>query len=106
MCVRARRGGCTSAMIDMSQAGEERNVREAARVGEAAHAVGVTVEAEIGRLAGIEEHVDVSAEEAALTKPEDAARFVERSGADYLAVAIGTSHGAYKIGRASCRERV
>ena len=62
----------------------------------AAHAVGVTVEAEIGRLAGIEEHVDVSAEDAALTKPDEAARFMERSGADYLAVAIGTSHGAYK----------
>ncbi|HLV11557.1 MAG TPA: class II fructose-1,6-bisphosphate aldolase [Trueperaceae bacterium] len=96
MCVRALRWGFTSVMIDMSHADEETNVRETARVVEAAHAVGVTVEAEIGRLAGIEEHVDVSAEEAALTKPEDAARFVERSGADYLAVAIGTSHGAYK----------
>src|SRR5690606_10805932 len=63
---------------------------------EAAHAVGVTVEAEIGRLGGIEEHIDVSAEDATLTKPAEAARFVERSGADYLAVAIGTSHGAYK----------
>ncbi len=96
MCVRALRWGFTSVMIDMSHEDEETNVRETARVVEAAHAVGVTVEAEIGRLAGIEEHVDVSAEDAALTKPEEAARFVERSGADYLAVAIGTSHGAYK----------
>ena len=96
MCVRALRWGFTSVMIDMSHADEETNVRETARVVEAAHAVGVTVEAEIGRLAGIEEHVDVSAEDAALTKPDEAARFMERSGADYLAVAIGTSHGAYK----------
>ncbi|HEX7041115.1 MAG TPA: class II fructose-1,6-bisphosphate aldolase [Trueperaceae bacterium] len=96
MCVRALRRGFTSVMIDMSHEDEETNVRETARVVRAAHAVGVTVEAEIGRLAGIEEHVDVSAEDAALTKPDEAARFMERSGADYLAVAIGTSHGAYK----------
>ncbi len=96
MCLRALRWGFTSVMIDMSHEDEETNVRETARVVEAAHAVGVTVEAEIGRLAGIEEHVDVSAEDAALTKPGEAERFVERSGADYLAVAIGTSHGAYK----------
>ncbi len=95
-CVRALRWGFTSVMIDMSHEGEETNVRETARVVRAAHAVGVTVEAEVGRLAGIEEHVDVSAEDAALTKPDEAARFMERSGADYLAVAIGTSHGAYK----------
>jgi len=95
-CIRALRWGFSSVMIDMSHADEETNVRETARVVAAAHAVGVTVEAEIGRLAGIEEHVDVSAEDAALTKPEEAARFMERSGADYLAVAVGTSHGAYK----------
>ncbi len=95
-CIKALRWGFTSVMIDMSHEDEETNVRETARVVAAAHAVGVTVEAEIGRLAGIEDHVDVSAEDAALTKPEEAARFMERSGADYLAVAIGTSHGAYK----------
>ncbi|HEX7000331.1 MAG TPA: class II fructose-1,6-bisphosphate aldolase [Trueperaceae bacterium] len=95
-CIRALRWGFTSVMIDMSHEDEETNVRETARVVAAAHAVGVTVEAEIGRLAGIEDHIDVSAEDAALTKPEEAARFMERSGADYLAVAIGTSHGAYK----------
>lgn len=96
MCVRALRWGFTSVMIDMSHQDEETNVRETRRVVEAAHAVGVTVEAEIGRLAGIEDHVNVSAEDAALTKPDEAARFMERTGADYLAVAIGTSHGAYK----------
>ena len=95
-CLRALRWGFTSVMIDMSHADEETNVRETARVVEAAHAVGVTVEAEIGRLGGVEEHVNVSAEDATLTKPDEAQRFMERSGADYLAVAIGTSHGANK----------
>ena len=95
-CLKALRYGFTSVMIDMSHADEQTNVRETARVVEAAHAVGVTVEAEIGRLGGIEEHVNVSAEDATLTKPDEAARFMENSGADYLAVAIGTSHGAYK----------
>jgi len=95
-CLRALRYGFTSVMIDMSHADEATNVRETARVVAAAHEVGVTVEAEIGRLGGIEEHVNVSAEDATLTKPDEAARFMEESGADYLAVAIGTSHGAYK----------
>ncbi|MFO7546034.1 MAG: class II fructose-1,6-bisphosphate aldolase [Trueperaceae bacterium] len=95
-CLRALRLGFTSVMIDMSHEDEATNVQETRRVVEAAHAVGVTVEAEIGRLGGIEEHVVVSAEEATLTKPEEAERFMAESGADYLAVAIGTSHGAYK----------
>jgi len=95
-CLRALRLGFTSVMIDMSHEDETVNVRETRRVVEAAHAVGVTVEAEIGRLGGIEEHVVVSAEEATLTKPDEADRFMQESGADYLAVAIGTSHGAYK----------
>jgi len=95
-CLRALRWGFTSVMIDMSHADEETNVRETARVVAAAHAVGVTVEAEIGRLGGIEDHINVSAEEATLTKADEAQRFMERSGADYLAVAIGTSHGANK----------
>ncbi len=95
-CMRALRLGFTSVMIDMSHEDEATNVRETARVAQAAHAMGVSVEAEIGRLGGIEEHVDVSAEDATLTKAEDAERFMEQSGADYLAVAIGTSHGAYK----------
>ncbi len=95
-CLRAIRMGFTSVMIDMSHEDEASNVAETRRVVEAAHAVGVTVEAEIGRLVGIEEHVEVSAEDAALTHPDEAQRFVAESGADYLAVAIGTSHGAYK----------
>lgn len=95
-CIRALRLGFTSVMIDMSHEDEETNIRETKRVVQAAHAVGVTVEAEIGRLGGIEEHVVVAEEDAILTDPDEAERFMEQSGADYLAVAIGTSHGAYK----------
>ncbi|MFA5552352.1 MAG: class II fructose-1,6-bisphosphate aldolase [Trueperaceae bacterium] len=95
-CVRAIELGFTSVMIDMSHEDEATNVRETRRVVEAAHAAGVTVEAEIGRLGGIEEHVVVSADEATLTDPDEAERFMQSSGADYLAVAIGTSHGANK----------
>jgi fructose-bisphosphate aldolase class II len=58
--------------------------------------MGVTVEAEIGRLGGVEEHIEVSEEDAFLTNPEEAQRFVEATGCDYLAIAIGTSHGAFK----------
>lgn len=95
-CLRALRLGLTSVMIDKSGEDEDTNIRETKRVVEAAHAVGVTVEAEIGRLSGIEDHVDVSAEDAALTNADEAQRFMDKSGADYLAVAIGTSHGAFK----------
>ncbi len=95
-CMRAIRLGFTSVMIDMSHEDEETNIEQTRRVVEAAHAVGVTVEAEIGRLGGIEEHVVVSAEEATLTKPDEALRFMQATGADYLAVAIGTSHGPNK----------
>lgn len=95
-CIRALRLGFTSIMIDMSHEDEQTNIRETKRVVAAAHAVGVTVEAEIGRLGGIEEHVVVAEEDAILTSPDEAERFMEQSGADYLAVAIGTSHGAYK----------
>ena len=95
-CLRALRMGFTSVMIDKSLEDEEVNIRETARVVEAAHAVGVTVEAEIGRLGGVEEHVVVSEEDAILTKPDEAERFMRESGADYLAVAIGTSHGPNK----------
>lgn len=95
-CMRAIRLGFTSVMIDMSHEDEATNISQTKRVVEAAHAVGVTVEAEIGRLGGIEEHVVVSAAEATLTDPEEAQRFMQESGADYLAVAIGTSHGANK----------
>jgi fructose-bisphosphate aldolase class II len=96
MCLKCIRWGFTSVMIDKSHEDEENNTSEVKRVVEAAHAVGVTVEAEIGRLGGIEEHVVVSEDDAILTKPDEARRFMQASGADYLAVAIGTSHGPNK----------
>ncbi|TVR91123.1 MAG: class II fructose-1,6-bisphosphate aldolase [Trueperaceae bacterium] len=95
-CLRTIRMGFTSVMIDKSHEDEATNIAETKRVVEAAHAVGVTVEAEIGRLGGVEEHVVVAEEDAILTKPEEAERFMAGSGADYLAIAIGTSHGANK----------
>jgi fructose-bisphosphate aldolase class II len=94
--LQALRYGFTSVMIDKSHEDPAVNIQETARVVAAAHAVGVTVEAEIGRLGGVEEHVVVSEEDAILTKPDEAKVFMDESGADYLAVAIGTSHGAYK----------
>ncbi len=95
-CLRTIRMGFTSVMIDKSHEDEATNIAETKRVVEAAHAVGVTVEDEIGRLGGVEEHVVVAEEDAILTKPEEAERFMAGSGADYLAIAIGTSHGANK----------
>ena len=95
-CMQAIRYGFTSVMIDKSHEDEATNILETKKVVEAAHAVGVSVEAEIGRLGGVEEHVVVAAEDAILTKPDEAERFMRETGADYLAVAIGTSHGANK----------
>ena len=95
-CLRALRYGFTSLMIDKSHEDEDVNIAETKLVAMAAHAVGVTVEAEIGQLGGIEEHVMVSQEDALLTKPDEAERFMFKSGADYLAVSIGTSHGVNK----------
>ena len=95
-CLKCIRWGFTSVMIDKSHEDEEVNTEETKKVVEAAHAVGVTVEAEIGRLGGVEEHVVVAEEDAILTKADEAERFMENTGADYLAVAIGTSHGANK----------
>ncbi len=94
--LRALRAGFTSVMIDASHHPLEENIAETLKCVEAAHAVGVSVEAELGRLGGIEEDIDVSEKDAFLTDPDEAERFVEESGTDYLAVAIGTSHGAYK----------
>ncbi|MFD2609783.1 class II fructose-1,6-bisphosphate aldolase [Deinococcus taklimakanensis] len=88
--------GFTSVMIDASHHALEENIRETRRVTEAAHAMGISVEAELGRLGGIEEHVVVDEKDAFLTDPEEAVRFIEETGTDYLAIAIGTSHGAYK----------
>ena len=88
-------GGFTSVMIDGSHHPFEENIRLTKQVVDYAHERGVWVEAELGKLAGVEE--DVSAEHSVYTDPEQAVEFVERSGCDSLAVAIGTSHGAYKF---------
>lgn len=84
-------------MIDASHRPFEENVEITKRVVEYAHSKGVVVEAELGRLAGIEDAVSVSERDATFTVPEQAAEFVERTGVDSLAVAIGTSHGAFKF---------
>ena len=94
--LRALRAGFTSVMIDASHHPLEENIAETLKCVEAAHAMGVSVEAELGRLGGIEEDINVSEKDAFLTDPDEAERFVEETGIDYLAVAIGTSHGAYK----------
>lgn len=88
-------GGFTSVMIDGSHHSFEENVAVTKRVVEYAHDHGVWVEAELGRLAGVEEHV--SSEHSIYTDPDQAVEFVERTGCDSLAIAIGTSHGAYKF---------
>ena len=90
-------GGFTSVMIDGSHHDYEDNVALTRKVVEYAHAHGVTVEGELGRLAGIEDDVNVSDEDASYTNPAQVQDFVERTGVDSLAIAIGTSHGAYKF---------
>jgi len=90
-------GFYSSVMIDASHESLEKNIAITRRVVEAAHAKGIVVEAELGQLGGVEEHVKVDEANAKLTNPEQAQEFVERSGCDSLAVAIGTSHGAYKF---------
>ena len=90
-------GGFTSVMIDGSSLPFEENVKLAKRVVEYAHDHGVVVEAELGTLAGIEDDVNVSAEDSSYTRPEEVEEFVARTGCDSLAIAIGTSHGAYKF---------
>lgn len=94
--IQALRVGFTSVMIDASHHPLEENIAETLECVKAAHAVGVSVEAELGRLGGIEEDINVSEKDAFLTDPDEAEEFVEKTGIDYLAVAIGTSHGAYK----------
>ena len=89
--------GFTSVMIDGSKYDFEENVELTKRVVDYAHPKGVVVEAELGKLAGIEDDVNVSASDAMYTDPEQAKEFVERTGCDSLAIAIGTSHGAYKF---------
>ncbi len=89
--------GFTSVMIDGSKHPFEENIALTKKVVEYAHAKGVVVEAELGKLAGIEDDVNVSEKDAAFTDPDQAAEFVERTGVDSLAIAIGTRHGAYKF---------
>ncbi len=89
--------GFTSVMIDGSKYDFEENVAITKKVVEYAHSKGVVVEAELGKLAGIEDDVNVSEADAMYTDPEQAREFIERTGCDSLAIAIGTSHGAYKF---------
>jgi len=90
-------GFYSSVMIDASSEPLEENIRITKRVVDAAHARGISVEAELGQLGGVEEHVHVEEKNAHLTDPREAEIFVHESGCDSLAVAIGTSHGAYKF---------
>ncbi|MBF0499108.1 MAG: class II fructose-1,6-bisphosphate aldolase [Candidatus Riflebacteria bacterium] len=97
ICKKCVDGGFTSVMIDASHHPFEENIKITREVVEYAHKKGVTVEAELGRLAGIEDAVKVAAKDASYTNPDEAREFVEKTGCDSLAVAIGTSHGAYKF---------
>ena len=97
LCKSCIDGGFTSVMIDGSHLPYKENVALAKKVVEYAHPRNVTVEAELGRLAGIEDEVNVSTENASYTDPAQVEDFVERTGVDSLAIAIGTSHGAYKF---------
>jgi len=90
-------GGFTSVMIDGSKHSFEENIKLTAEVVKYAHDRGVVVEGELGKLAGIEDDVNVAEEDAAFTRPDEVEEFVQRTGVDSLAIAIGTSHGAYKF---------
>ena len=97
LCKSCIDGGFTSVMIDMSSKPFEENIAVTKQVVEYAHDHGVVVEAELGTLAGIEDEVKVAAGDASYTRPEEVEEFVSRTGCDSLAIAIGTSHGAYKF---------
>ena len=94
MCIDA---GFTSVMIDGSKYSFEENIELTKKVVDYAHSKGVVVEAELGKLAGVEDEVNVSEKDAIYTNPKEAEEFVKRTGCDSLAIAIGTSHGAYKF---------
>ena len=102
LCKSCIDGGFSSVMIDKSGESFEENIRITKQVVEYAHDHGVVVEAELGTLAGVEDEVKVSAEDSSYTRPEDVQEFVERTGCDSLAIAIGTSHGAYKFKPEQC----
>lgn len=97
ICKKCIDDGFTSVMIDGSKHEFEENIALTKKVVEYAHAHGVVVEAELGKLAGVEDDIKVDARSATFTDPEEAREFVERTGVDSLAIAIGTSHGAYKF---------
>ncbi len=97
LCKSAIDDGFTSVMIDASHHSFEENIKITSQVVKYAHDHGVVVEAELGRLAGIEDDVNVSAENACYTDPAQVEEFVQKTGVDSLAIAIGTSHGAYKF---------
>ena len=95
-------GGFTSVMIDASSKPFAENIEITRKVVEYAHDHGVVVEAELGSLAGVEDEVNVSAEDSSYTRPEEVEEFVAKTGCDSLAIAIGTSHGAYKFTPDQC----
>lgn len=97
LCKDAIDGGFTSVMIDASHHSFEENIKITKKVVDYAHDRGVVVEAELGRLAGIEDDVKVSDDDALYTRPEEVHEFVSKTGCDSLAIAIGTSHGAFKF---------
>ena len=97
ICKECIDSGFTSVMFDGSKYDFEENIRLTKEVVEYAHSKGVVVEAELGKLAGVEDDVNVSDDDARYTDPDQAKEFVERTGVDSLAIAIGTSHGAYKF---------
>lgn len=97
LCKSCVDGGFTSVMIDGSHHSFEDNIKLTKQVVEYAHAHGVVVEAELGRLAGVEDDVKVSAEDSSYTRPDEVEEFVSKTGVDSLAIAIGTSHGAFKF---------
>lgn len=97
LCKSCIDGGFTSVMIDGSHLSFEDNIALTKKVVDYAHPRNVTVEGELGRLAGVEDEVNVSAADASYTRPEEVEEFVKRTGVDSLAIAIGTSHGAFKF---------
>ena len=102
LCKSCIDGGFTSVMIDGSSKSFEDNIALTKQVVEYAHDHGVVVEGELGTLAGVEDEVCVSAEDSSSTRPEEVEEFVSRTGVDSLAIAIGTSHGAYKFTADQC----
>ena len=102
LCKSCIDGGFSSVMIDGSSKPYEENIKLTKQVVEYAHDHGVVVEGELGTLAGIEDEIQVSAEDSSYTRPEEVEDFVTRTGVDSLAIAIGTSHGAYKFTAAQC----